>query len=122
MQDQTTAISDRVQRPGGVQAQRASALAVANERRKAIGETRRLVRALPMQEGMRMVASLLRDPSPTVLAMSVSALLGSIRHINRGKLPRILRDADVFMWDRRVHQLTDRQRLLLADDLESRAA
>lgn len=115
-----------------VAAQRMDALAEANRIRLASAEHRRQLRRLSFVDGLNRAAEMLEDPDEGVARMQVGHLLRSIHRVGRKKVPRLLRQADLnpAALNRRVGpgeirhaqpQLTQRQRLLLADVLRQLA-
>jgi hypothetical protein len=94
--------------------QRHQALMVANERRTAIADQRRLIASLPQQDGLELVSDLLAYPTAAVAAMPVGRLLLAIRKVGVSTVGTWLSIASVRSADRRVDQLTERQRMALS--------
>jgi hypothetical protein len=94
--------------------QRHMALMVANERRTAIADQRRLIASLPQQDGLELVSDLLAYPTAAVAAMPVGRLLLAVRKVGVSTVGTWLSIASVRSADRRVDQLTERQRMALS--------
>lgn len=101
--------------------QRMSALARANEVRIENAQVLAEIHGLSYREGMRRVAGLLAEPG-TCGALPVYRLLMAPRRIGASKVATILRAAGVVSGDRRVRELSPRQRDMLAGLLRRRAA
>ena len=101
--------------------QRFRALAKANEMRLEAAFIRRDLQAMSQAEGCRLVASLLVDAPDVVLSMRIGHLLRAIRRFGDAKVGSFLHVADVRSCDRRVRDLTVRQRRVLAGALRLRA-
>lgn len=100
--------------------QRLEALARANQVRCANVQTKRMIHTLPLHEGRLLVAELLEDETVVSLpvgALPVGRLLSSINRLGRAGTLRLLRRAEVSSWDKRVRELTSRQRLAVARQL-----
>ena len=95
-------------------AQRMSALRVANARRTGMAKQRQRIMCLPHLEGCELVSDLLQFPTEDAAALSVERLLTAIHGVGRLRLGRWLARADIRTPDRRVRELTDRQRTALA--------
>lgn len=102
-------------------AQRLEALKTANEHRMAGAKVRADLKALSMRDGMLHVAGLLDDPSEGVGSMRVGHLLSGVRRFAQQKVTVLLRDAGVVSWDRRLRELSVRQRGVLAAELRRAA-
>lgn len=99
------------------QAQSLSALARANEIRCANAETKRMIRALASGDGRELVADILEDPglpSLPISSLPVGRLLATVNRLGSAKTLRLLRHANINSWDRKVRDLTVRQRADLA--------
>lgn len=94
--------------------QRTGALRLANEVRSSNSRLRKEIFALEHLEGLGRVADLLDDPAPPVASLSVGRLLRYARRIGDAKVRRLLAVARVSSEDRRVGELTGRQRDVLA--------
>lgn len=94
-------------------------LALANERRLSLADIKRQVRALPFPEGMPFVADLLDQPDGhAVDYVRIGQLMNSIRRWGPTKTERCLHSiAEVRSVDRRVGEMTRRQRTALAEYL-----
>lgn len=101
--------------------QRQEALALANAQRAAQAAFRREVAAMSRLEGMGVVAAALEDPDEAVGAMRLGVVLAAPRGCSSGTAKRLLRHAGVGSSDRRVRELTERQRKVLALALRSPA-
>lgn len=98
--------------------QRMGALAVAHGRRIAMANVKRRVRSQPSyQAGCGMVADLLVQMPPEVGALTVRKLLLSVRKMGEQRVWRLLNAAQVRSGDRRVRELTDRQRQIIVAEL-----
>lgn len=104
-----------------VREQRMDALAAANEIRLGIARVRAEVFALEQPAGCEEVAGLLENPDETVSAMKIGTLLLSVRKFGRQRVGRLLSMAEVRSMDRRVRDLSERQRRVLAGLLRDRA-
>lgn len=100
--------------------QQQEALARANTIRLAQAAFRREVAAMPRLEGMGVVAAALEDPDETVGRMRLLPLLGAVRGVTPGLADGVAAHAGV-VGDRRVGELTERQRRVLAVALRSPA-
>jgi hypothetical protein len=93
----------------------------ANETRRAIAKIKANIAVLSPAVGRRTVAGLLREPSVWVALMRVEVLLGSVRRLGPVAVADLLRfPVGVRSHDRRVQDLSERQRLMLAERLERR--
>jgi hypothetical protein len=99
--------------------QRHMALEIANRRRMSMATQRREIGAMSRLDGRDRVASLLVDPSLEIVAMPVGRLLLSIHRVGVKKVGWWLNLAEIRSADRRVGELTDRQRLSLVDILRA---
>lgn len=97
-----------------VPAQRDQALEKANAVRFAIVRVRANVGALNSREGRDLVALLLEHPSGVVPSMRVGTLLTAIHRVGRQKSASWLLAAGGRSADRKVRDLTERQRFALA--------
>lgn len=96
--------------------QRMIALDRANQIRAGNAETRARLKKMDGALGAYLVAELLEDMTSTIQALPVSRLLNSIRGVGPGKMEWFCRRAGCSL-DRKVRDLTDRQRELLAEKL-----
>lgn len=94
--------------------QQEEALARANTIRLAQAAFRREVAAMPRLEGMGVVAAALEDPDETTGAMRLGFVLAAPRRCSLGTAERLLGGVGVGSSDRRVRELTERQRKVLA--------
>ncbi len=101
--------------------QRARALTKANEIRVANGILKREIKALPRYDAMHLVADLLEDNVAPANSLPAQRLIWSIPRIGDARLRGVFYKAQVFNVDRRVKDLTDRQRRALAFELRLRA-
>lgn len=101
--------------------QQEEALARANTIRLAQAAFRREVAAMPRLEGMGVVAAALEDPDEIIGAMRLGFVLAAPRRCSPGTAERLLRVVGVGSSDRRVRELTQRQRKLLSVALRSPA-
>ena len=97
--------------------QRHQALEVANTVRTRISRLRRELRLLPRVEARDQIIALLLDPTPPHDAIRVGWLLCSVHQVGRSHIHRWLIYAGIWSEDRRVRELTPRQRARLADRL-----
>lgn len=103
--------------------QHMDALALANERRLAQFRCRKSIKAMSRTDGLRAVAELLRDPPVYVGSMRVLDVLGWPRQMGGQYATRVLRRSRARCSPVvRVMDLTERQRLVLADELDLMAA
>jgi hypothetical protein len=103
------------------------ALREANERRFAYSKIKATIAALPAENGRATVANHLRLPNDTVAGMRLDYLLLAIHRMGRAVMVRVLAGAAAELGgpvreNRRVGELTDRQRNALADELTRQAA
>lgn len=96
--------------------QRMGALKRAQEIRLEMADKKRRIRQLSAADGAVAVADLLADPG-VVGAMPVGRLLLSVRRLGIGRAQRLCDRAGIRSVDRRVGQLTRRQRDCLAKSL-----
>lgn len=102
-----------------VERKRCSALLKANRVRLANGQTFRRIEGLPFGSSRLMAASVLRAPTEDQLSMRLWQLLGSVRSLGPSKIDRLLIRADIRADPkRRLRELTQRQRDVIAYDLE----
>jgi hypothetical protein len=101
------------------QPQHLSALALANETRQAHAAVLRSVKALPRIAGARRVADLLAEPDDATGSLRLGRLLAAIyRYQHRAVLRALDRAAmQPGCLERRVRDLTERQRLALGREL-----
>ena len=97
--------------------QRMAALRMANDVRLTNARVRRQVGMLGQRDGMLAVADLLERLDPSASAMPISRLLRSVHRLGDRKARRLLNHAGIVSGDRRVDQLTVRQRACLATAL-----
>jgi hypothetical protein len=96
------------------------ALLKANAVRYAGAEKRRQIASLPRHLAREKVAVLLEDPPDEIARMRVGHLLRSIPQLGRAGVRRTLRLAALRgREERRVHELTERQRKTLASTLRN---
>jgi hypothetical protein len=107
-----------------VAAQRDSARAKANEHRRTIREYKAALRSLPRYDAAERLADFLEAPdNPDALeAAPLWALLTSINRLGDAKAALAMRSAGVLAPDKRVRNLTERQRRVLAEWLRDWAA
>lgn len=98
--------------------QRGDALAKANRVRLANAQTYREIRALPAPAAFRRVSGILRAPRGAECAMRVDALLSAASRIGPSKVAALIALAGVRHADRRLRDLTDRQRRVIATALD----
>lgn len=101
--------------------QRLIALESANQVRISVADMKHRIRTQPRILGMRLVAELLLDPPEFVGTIRIGRLLRSIRGIGISKAHGWLYAADVRSEDRRVRELSVRQRSVLAELLRAAA-
>jgi hypothetical protein len=99
--------------------QRMAALAIANVVRTTNSQTWHDIRARGREAGRERAAELLEDlePGEPLAAMPVRRLLLAIPRFGESRMRRCLANAGVHSGDRRVGQLSERQRQMLADML-----
>lgn len=98
--------------------QQQAALQLANEVRVANSHTVRAIKAQPYRDGLRQVADILRAGSDDATGrLPIVRLLSAPRHIGQVRVAALLRSAGILSGDRRLRELTRRQRLLLADQI-----
>lgn len=107
-----------------LRAQCLTALKTANEHRSIIADFKRRLHALTCHEGAALLSDCLRNynderDDPAFGAMQIQAALLSVRGIGRTKASIIIRQANVHALSRRVRDLTDRQRAVIAEALET---
>jgi len=94
------------------------ALEKANEHRMAVAAARQQIAALPNRAGREALALLIETSSdPAVLSGKVSQYLLAIRQVGRGQATRFLRSLGTSDPDKRLRDLTARQRDLLVSEL-----
>lgn len=100
-----------------------AALRRANAARTGIARVKAEVAALGQADGARRAAMMLRDPDEAVGAMTIDALILSVHRMGAARMVRLFNEArfPVATRHRRVRDLTERQRHLLADILEDLA-
>lgn len=96
--------------------QRMAALAKGNEIRLKRGQLRRAIHAAPMRESLRMAAKTILLPPAEAESMAIGALLGSVRNFGPDRVRRALTRHYIGEL-RKLRDLTDRQRYVLAGDL-----
>lgn len=96
------------------------ALKVANEMRSGMAEFRRSIAELPQHEGVVAVAEAIetRHDEPLLGAIRIKTLLTSIDLIGDAKARKMLMLAGVLNHDKRLRDLTERQRHVLVGALE----
>jgi hypothetical protein len=97
--------------------QRMVALEKANTARSAMLAVKVDLRSRSSLEARAHVAGLLRQNDSSIRPMKLRLLLGAVPRFGQAKIQVILRSVDVRSGDRRVDELTDRQRLKLASIL-----
>lgn len=102
-------------------AQRDAAMALANQIRSAMKNIKGEIKPLSHRDGCARVAEFLIDPEEPAAAIRVRALLRAIRLMGNTKADNLLWQAGIANGDKRVRELTDRQRVALADHLRVRA-
>lgn len=102
--------------------QRNEAMARANEVRAAVAAFKREIAPLTMAEGCAKVAEFLDDPREPLDAIRAFPLLASIKRIRDSKAYSLLDAAGIRNADKRVRDLTPRQRYTLAAHLRMKAA
>lgn len=90
------------------------ALDLANEVRIERAERKRQIAAMPRPEGMAAAAAIFDDPDEVTGSLKLLELLSSIDHFGLMKTREIAQHAGVVSVDRRVRDLTPRQRTLIA--------
>jgi hypothetical protein len=95
--------------------QRRQALAIANSTRTGIARFRSDTRALPRPQARDAVINVLLEPGPLLGAMHVRHLLLTIHQVGHAHADAWLKRAGVVSGDRKIRQLTVRQRESLAD-------
>lgn len=103
----------------GATPQNVAALKYANVVRVKCASFKRALADLPMDEAIPQAAALLEDGKSTECAMTVRMLLFAIPKIRDDKSRRLLKRAGIHSGDVRVRDLTERQRLALADLLRN---
>ena len=100
------------------------ALRRANVVRRGIARVKGEIAALDQADGFRRVAEMLRAPTDDVGATTIDALILSIHRMGITRMGKLFNEArfPIATRHRRVRELTERQRLLLADTLEYLAA
>ena len=88
-------LDSEVDSRGAEPSQNMDALAYGQMVRIAGAHRKAEVRALPMREGMALVADLLENPPIEVRSLKVAPLLGSIRAVGPNKVKRVLNKAGV---------------------------
>ena len=96
------------------------ALKLANETRSCIAEFRREIASVPRHEGVLKVieAIELHHADKLLGAAKVMSILVSIDRIGTEKAHKLMLVAQIFNYDKRLRELTGRQRKLLIDLLE----
>ncbi len=104
-------------------AMRRANLARANEKRMASVNVRRQIQALPLNDGLLLVADILRSPITDAGPLTVQQLLTSVTRIGDGKVKRLLLMAEGFNPTRRytrLRDLTPRERAALVLAIQDR--
>lgn len=101
--------------------QRMEALRVANAVRFGMRDVKRRVGRMATDDGLREIADRLEHADAMVMPMAIGDLLGAPRRVGRVSVHGWLNVAGVRSADRRVRDLSERQRLLLARLLRERA-
>lgn len=99
--------------------QRTKALVIANDVRLARAQIKRNVSRLPQTDGRGLVADLLEYPSGHVPGIAVGALVRSVQGVGAHRCGTWLRACDVRSLDTKVRDLSERQRLGLANILRA---
>lgn len=103
--------------------QHMDALALANERRLAQFRCRKSIKEMARPDGLRAVAELLRDPPVYLGSMRVLDVLGWPRQMGSQYATKVLKRSHARCSPVvRVMDLTERQRLVLADELDRMAS
>lgn len=106
--------------PAQQAAQRTSALAAANQVRTHCCRFKKDLSGMSQDDAINAAIDLLDDITRPEAAMPVRHLLYAVPNVKTHKATVILRRADVMNADRRVRDLTLRQRRALADVLDRR--
>jgi len=102
-------------------AQHESALQVANAYRLAVAAERRRIAALSYWDGREALAEMIETTTdPALLSGKVAHWLRAVRKIGDVQVARFFRVLEVTDRDRRLRDLTYRQRSLLVDELRRR--
>lgn len=94
--------------------QRMSALLIANDRRVGISRYRKQIALLSYSQGRAIVCGILEQPTAPMTSARIGLLLGSIRRVGVSKASKWIKEAGIVSADRKVGELTDRQRMALA--------
>jgi cytolysin (calcineurin-like family phosphatase) len=100
-------------------AQRQAALTRANEIRTGKARLKRALNALPTRQAATQIAQLLETRDPIANRCTVRELTRACRGIGDLKTSRLVHLAAISTMDKRIHELTDRQRNMLAFALRS---
>lgn len=98
-------------------AQQMQALERGNAVRLEIASRRQQLRSLPELDARRYAADMIDNPDDIASRMKASVLVKEIRHFGDQKVARILRLAGIHAVERRLSDLTDRQRHIIAEAL-----
>lgn len=103
--------------PGRTQPQHMEALNRANFVRAQIAEFCRELRGMSNADGRARLAAELKDPNEFIARAPIGRLVMSVRLLGREKARIVLRLAGIAAVDKRVDELTKRQRDIIADAL-----
>lgn len=101
------------------QAQSREALAIANDVRRTVANLRREIGLLPRQEAADRVADEIMDLSSPLQSTTVARAAMSVPKFGIDRLGRLVREAGLVTADRRVWDLTPRQRSAVAGFMRS---
>lgn len=99
-----------------------AALAVANERRIRMAATLNQIRPLNPRAGREHAAAIIDNPDEHERVLPLYRLLAAIRWVGDDQIGRLLQRAGIVRPNKRLGDLTDRQRRALADALRDAAA
>lgn len=102
-----------------VRTQYMDALALANETRIRQAKVRRRLKTLPPDRGIAEVAGLIDQQDVAALGMTVAGVLLACRGVGPVVVRAVCRHAGIVTADRRIRELTDRQRGELVHVLRS---
>lgn len=99
-----------------IEAQRDGALKVANRYRIAVSRECRRISRMPWQEGREEVAKLIETcEDEALLSGRLSKYLDAPRYVGRAKTAGLLAQLEIRRADKRIRDLTTRQREMIAD-------
>lgn len=99
--------------------QRTAALQRANDVRTANAETMRSIRSQPYLSALRAVADMIEANRPPAAAMPIWRVLRAVPKVGDVRVRRWIASAGIWSGDRRLDQLTDRQREHLVKQLRA---